>query len=79
MNVLAVTVSRKNADRHIVVVGAGPGGLTAAMILAHRGFRVTVVGDHPYPGVAPDIVLRQSPQAGFQIAQGEAISLEVSQ
>jgi phytoene desaturase len=28
-------------DRHIVVVGAGPGGLTASMILARRGFRVT--------------------------------------
>lgn len=28
---------------HVVVVGAGPGGLTAAMILAHRGFRVTVL------------------------------------
>ncbi|MDG2486286.1 MAG: FAD-dependent oxidoreductase [Roseibacillus sp.] len=35
--------SIKNADRHVVVVGAGPGGLTAAMILAHRGYRVTVV------------------------------------
>ena len=33
----------KNNSRHIVVVGAGPGGLTSAMILAHRGFRVTVV------------------------------------
>ncbi|MBN1444066.1 MAG: phytoene desaturase [Planctomycetes bacterium] len=31
------------SGRHIVVVGAGPGGLTAAMILAHRGFRVTVL------------------------------------
>ncbi len=31
------------AKRRIVVVGAGPGGLTAAMILAHRGFAVTVV------------------------------------
>ena len=28
--------SVKNADRHVVVVGAGPGGLTAAMVLAHR-------------------------------------------
>lgn len=28
--------------RHIAVVGAGPGGLTTAMILAHRGFKVTV-------------------------------------
>lgn len=30
-------------DKRIVIVGAGPGGLTSAMILAHRGFRVTVV------------------------------------
>jgi len=27
---------------HVIIVGAGPGGLTAAMILAHRGLRVTV-------------------------------------
>ena len=31
-----------------------------------------------YPGVAPGIVIRQSPQAGFQITPGEPISLEVS-
>jgi phytoene desaturase len=30
------------SDKHIVIVGAGPGGLTSAMILAHRGFRVSV-------------------------------------
>ncbi len=29
-------------NKHVVVIGAGPGGLTAAMILANRGFRVTV-------------------------------------
>lgn len=34
--------STKASCKHIVVVGAGPGGLTAAMILAHRGFKVTV-------------------------------------
>jgi phytoene desaturase len=28
--------------RHIAIIGAGPGGLTAAMILARRGFRVTL-------------------------------------
>ncbi len=30
------------SGRHVAVVGAGPGGLTAAMILARRGFRVSV-------------------------------------
>ena len=28
--------------KHVVIVGAGPGGLTAAMILARRGLRVSV-------------------------------------
>ena len=44
----------------------------------NQGFRVAVVGDHPYPGVPGGVVLRQSPQAGFQIAPGEPISIEVS-
>lgn len=28
--------------KHVIVVGAGPGGLTAAMLLAAKGFKVTV-------------------------------------
>ena len=56
----------------------GVTGTTAAEILRTRGFRVTVVGDHPYPGVPAGVVLRQFPPAGFQIAHGEPISLEVS-
>lgn len=56
----------------------GINGDRAADVLRARGFRVAVVGDHPYPGVPAGIVLRQNPQAGFQIAPGEAISLEVS-
>ena len=56
----------------------GVNGDRAADILRDRGFRVAVVGSNPYPGVAAGIVLRQSPQAGFQIAPGEPISLEVS-
>ncbi|MFC1530343.1 phytoene desaturase family protein [Gemmatimonadota bacterium] len=30
-------------QKSVIIVGAGPGGLTAAMILAHRGFKVTVI------------------------------------
>jgi eukaryotic-like serine/threonine-protein kinase len=56
----------------------GVNGDRSADMLRVRGFRVAVVGDHPYPGVPSGVVLRQSPQAGFQIAPGEPISLEVS-
>lgn len=56
----------------------GVNGDRAADLLRSRGFRVSVVGDHPYPGVPAGIVLRQSPQGGFQIAPGDPISLEVS-
>jgi len=56
----------------------GIDGEMAADILRTRGFRITVVADHPYPGLPSGIVLRQSPEAGFQIAPGEPISIEVS-
>ena len=56
----------------------GVNGDRAAEILREHGFRVAVVGSNPYPGVAAGIVLRHSPQAGFQIAASEPISLEVS-
>lgn len=36
--------------RQVVVVGAGLGGLAAAVRLRHRGFRVTVLERHPHPG-----------------------------
>tara|TARA_B110000014_G_scaffold238422_1_gene205062 strand:+ start:143 stop:865 length:723 start_codon:yes stop_codon:yes gene_type:complete len=57
----------------------GVDGNEAASILRGLGFRVTVVGDHPYPGIPPDVVIRQAPSSGFQVSQGESISLEVSQ
>jgi serine/threonine-protein kinase len=57
----------------------GVDGNDAANILRGRGFRVTVVGDHPYPGIPSGIVIRQAPSSGFQVSQGESISLEVSQ
>ncbi|MCS7049278.1 MAG: phytoene desaturase family protein, partial [Verrucomicrobiae bacterium] len=35
---------------HIVIIGAGPGGLAAAMLMAHRGCRVTVLERLPRVG-----------------------------
>ncbi|UWQ21975.1 1-hydroxycarotenoid 3,4-desaturase CrtD [Jannaschia sp. W003] len=35
---------------HVVVIGAGVGGLAAAMRLAHAGVDVTVLDRHPQPG-----------------------------
>ncbi len=57
----------------------GINGEAAAEILRGRGFRVTVVGNQLYPGISPGIVIQQAPGSGLQIAQGESISLEVSQ
>jgi beta-lactam-binding protein with PASTA domain len=91
-SVVAQTPSPKtNAPKVALLVNRGERGATyvmpdligvngdrAADLLRARAFRVAVVGDHPYPGVPAGIVLRQNPQAGFQIAPGEPISLEVS-
>jgi serine/threonine-protein kinase len=56
----------------------GLNGTSAAELLRATGFRVSVVGQQPYPGIPAGIVLRQSPQPGFQVAPGEPIALEVS-
>src|SRR5688500_12518055 len=76
---VALLINRgERGARYVMPDLIGVSGERAAEVLRARGFRATVVGEHPYPGVAPGIVLRQSPQAGFQIAPGEPISLEVS-
>ena len=56
----------------------GVHGDRAAEILRRHGFRVAVVSSTPYTGVTAGVVVRQNPQAGFQIASGEPISIEVS-
>ncbi len=40
----------KNSAKQINVIGAGPGGLTAAMLLAARGFQVTLFEKEPRVG-----------------------------
>lgn len=56
----------------------GMNGERAAAALRARGFRVTIVGSQPYPGVPPGTVVRQQPAGGFRVAAADAISLEVS-
>jgi beta-lactam-binding protein with PASTA domain len=56
----------------------GVDGARAADVLRTDGFRVAVVGQNPYPGVPAGVVIRQSPQAGFQVTPGDTVSLEVS-
>ena len=68
----------EQATNYVMPDLIGVNGDRAAALLRGHGFRVAVVGSTPYPGVAAGIVLRQSPQAGFQIAPGEPISIEVS-
>ncbi|PJF37038.1 MAG: FAD-dependent oxidoreductase [Candidatus Thermofonsia Clade 1 bacterium] len=38
------------ADKRVVVIGGGVGGLTAGALLAREGFEVTVLEAHVYPG-----------------------------
>jgi serine/threonine-protein kinase len=76
---VALLVNRGEPDARFVMPDViGLSGARAADILRGYGFRVAVVAEQPYPGVPPGIVLRQSPPAGFQVAPGEPISLEVS-
>ncbi len=42
--------SRDRSAKHVVIVGAGPGGLASAMLLARSGVQVTVVEKHSRVG-----------------------------
>ena len=56
----------------------GVDGERAADALRRQGFRVSIVGTQPYPGVPPGTVVRQQPAGGFRVGASDAISLEVS-
>src|SRR5262245_49181163 len=76
---VALLVNRaEQSENYVMPDLIGVNGERAAAILRDRGFRVAIVGSTPYPGIAADIVIRQSPQAGFRVGPGEPISIEVS-
>jgi len=76
---VAILINRRDRGATYVMPDLiGLNGDRAAEVLRQRGFRASVVASTPYPGIAAGIVLRQNPQAGFQIEPGEPISLEVS-
>lgn len=91
-SIVAQDPPARSASRSVgLLVNRGAQGITYVMpdligapearateLLRARGFRVAVVGYAAYPGLAGGIIIRQTPQAGFQIPPGEAISLEVS-
>jgi serine/threonine-protein kinase len=76
---VALLVNRgERGTRYVMPDLIGLNGERVAELLRGTGFRVSVVGQQPYPGIPGGIVLRQNPQPGFQVAPGEPIALEVS-
>ena len=76
---VSLLVNRGESVRSYVMPDLiGTIGNRAVEVLRAQGFRVAITGTVPYPGLQPGVVIRQTPQAGFQIAQGEPVTLEVS-
>jgi phytoene desaturase len=55
--------------KHVVIIGAGMGGLAAALRLRHQGFRVTVLEKQARPGGRSNII----EEAGFRVDTGPTI------
>jgi serine/threonine-protein kinase len=72
-------VNRSDGSQDFVVPDLiGTLGTKAADVLRSLKFRIAVTAEVPYPGLPPGIVVKQTPQPGFRIGSGEAITLEVS-
>jgi serine/threonine-protein kinase len=68
----------EDATTYVMPDVIGTDGERAAAALRGRGFRVTITGSQPYPGVPPGTVVKQTPAGGFRVTGGDPISLEVS-
>jgi beta-lactam-binding protein with PASTA domain len=56
----------------------GTVGVRTLDVLRAQGFRVTVSSEVSYPGIPGGVVVRQVPQAGYQVTPFDAITIEVS-
>lgn len=76
---ISILVNRgEQAPSYVMPDLIGVNGDRAAEVLRARGFRVSIVGQQPYPGVPAGTVVRQQPAGGFQLGPSDAVSLEVS-
>ena len=53
------SISLDKSNSHVVVIGAGIGGLTAGALLAHRGYRVLILDQALVPGGCASTFKRQ--------------------
>lgn len=62
----------QNKTNHILIVGAGIGGLTTGALLAHVGYKVTILEGHTYPGGCAGTFYHQGYrfEAGATVAGG---------
>lgn len=56
----------------------GTMAIRSADVLRRQGFRVAITSEAMYPGIAPGVVIRQTPQAGYRIQATDTITIEVS-
>lgn len=56
----------------------GLNGERAADVMRVRGFRVSITAQSAASAIPPGVVVRQTPQGGYQVHPGAAIALEVS-
>jgi len=76
---VTLLINRGIPDRSFVMPDViGTLGDRAAEALRSQGFRVAPPSPVSYPGLPVGVVVRQTPQAGYRVAQDELIVLEVS-